>query len=254
MNRLLAIAALSLLAATASCKRLEKADKAPPAAAPAAAPEVTEALDARTLEGLGFKAAWGAPAPVRRLMPGASRNGAEVIYADGKLVSLGGDQFAFVSQGKLSDAAHIDAGALSIHYLKRTGTGFERLGAWPEFRVDGTFGAPPEWTLRTDLTPAPALLTEAGGVWQGYACSWSGLIELTPEKPVVRVESFPVAYDDSGAKMDERDARAMQATVLPGDKGRSFVVRYAGDRKAEVTYALFGDRYAPTTKPDLLTC
>ena len=46
----------------------------------------------------------------------------------------------------------------------------------------------------------------------------------------------------------------MKATITPGEKGRSFVVRYTGDRKADVTYALTGAKYVATTKPDLLTC
>lgn len=254
MTPLVPIAVLSLLAATAGCKRPENPPEATTVATPAAlAPKATGAPDAQTLEERAFRAAWGAPAPMRRTLAGASRAGAEMIYAGGQLIALGGDRYAFVSPGKLSDAAHVDSAALSIHYLKRTPAGFERTGAWPEFLADGTTGEPPTWTVRADLTSAPALLTEAGGVWQGYACTWSHLIELAPDGPVLRTETVPVGYDSSGAKGEE-GAEHMDGAVGPGEKDRNFVVRYTGDRRASVIYALSGGKYVPTTKPDLLTC
>jgi hypothetical protein len=256
MNRTLAAVVLSLLAVTAGCKRPEKGPEAPSAARPsgAAAPPTAAAPEAPPSEVLAFQAAWGAPPPVRRAMAGASRRGAEAIYTDGKLVPLGGDLYAFVSTGELSDAAHVDAGVLSIHYLRQTANGLERTGAWPEFLSDGSMGQPPTWVARTDLLPAPAILTTGGGVWQGYACTWSHLVELAPNGPVLRTGVVPMSYDNSGAAMDEKDAETMEGEVVPGVRGRSFVVRYAGDRKAEVTYDLAGATYVAATRPDLLTC
>lgn len=254
MTRLLSIAVLSLLAVMAGCKKPEKAPETPPAVPTAAeAPAITEALDPKTLERLAFQAAWGAPPPVTHASTHKDVGEVRITYGGGKLTALGGDRYAFISEGKGGEA-HVDAGALAIHYLKRTDTGFERIGAWPEFELGGTFGAPPQWTLRTDLTPAPALLTESGGTWQGYTCAWSDVIELTPEGPVARAEGIPVSYDDSGAAMDEKDAKAITGAVASGDKGRSFVVRYTGDRRTDVRYVLSGAKYVAATKPDLLTC
>ena len=254
MTRFPTIAVLSLLAATAGCKRPETPPKAPPVAPPSAsAPAIVAAPTPQMLEQQAFQAAWGAPPPVRRTMPDASRMGAAMIYGGGDLVPLGEDRYAFISPGKLSDASHVDSAALSIHYLKRTAAGFTRTGAWPEFLADGTTGEPPTWKVRADLTAAPAILTEAGGVWQGYACTWSHLIELAPEGPVLRTDLIPVDYDSSGAKGDE-GAEHMEGSIMAGQKGRSFVVRYTGDRRTTVTYSLSGAKYEPATKPDLLTC
>ena len=239
------ITVLCLLAATAGCKGPDTAS---------VAPAIAEVAQPQTMEERAFLAAWGAPPPVRQTIPDASRTGAEMIYAGGELVSLGDDRYAFVSPGKLSDAAHVDPAALSIHYLERTASGFTRTGAWPGFLADGTTGEPPTWTVRTDLTGAPALLTEAAGVWQGYACTWSHLIELTTDGPVLRTDVIPVGYDSSAAKVDSRDAERMEGVVHPDKEGRSFIVRYTGDRRMDVTYAWSGAKYEPTTKPDLLTC
>lgn len=251
MNRPALIAALSVLAVTAACQR-DQAEKATAELTGSPAPAV-EPLDPQQLEALAFRAAWNAPPPVERKATAPGLGETEITYAAAKLVPLGGDRYALVSDGKGGDA-HVDTGALAIHYLKRKATGFERTGAWPEFVYDGTFGSPPQWSVRTDLTAAPAILTTGGGTWQGYTCSWSSVIELADAGPVLRAETIPVHYDSGGAAFEEKDAKAMEATVAAGEKGRSFVVRYTGDRTANVTYALTGDKYVATSEPDLLTC
>lgn len=254
MNRFLLLAALSSLAATAACQPQNAEQETAPAPAPVVAPTVaTETLDPKTLEALAFRAAWDAPPPVRRKVTSPFIGPTEIIYATGKLVPLGGDHFALISDGKGGDA-HVDSGVLAIHYLTRTATGFTRTGAWPEFTYGGTFGAPPQWSVRTDLTAAPALLTSGGGTWQGYTCVSSDVIELAPDKPVMRADGIPTHYDSSGAAFDEKDAREMDGALAAAEKGRSFQVRYSGDRTATVTYTLSGDKYVATSKPDLLTC
>ena len=202
-------------------------------------------------EAAAFQAAWGSAAPVTYRAPDATPDDETMTYSKGTLAPLGGDRFALVSEGQGGDG-HVSAGALAIHYLNRTPAGFARVGAWPDIVTGGTFGGPPQWLIRTDLTPAPALVTEAGGTWQGYSCAWSVVVELTPQQPIVRAEGIPVGYDDSGAK--EEGAEDMEGALTPDIKGQSFSVRYSGDRTDVVRYALRGQRYEATTRPDLLTC
>ncbi|KAK0359464.1 hypothetical protein LTR94_031197, partial [Friedmanniomyces endolithicus] len=173
-------------------------------------------------------------------------------YKEGELVPLSGDRFAFISEGQGGDG-HVQAGALSIHYLQRAGDSFTRIGGWPGIVVSGTWGNPPQWRVRTDLTPGPALVSEAGGTWQGYTCTWANLIELTPERPVVRIDQIPISYSDGGAK-EEGESQTMQAVIIPGEKGRSLQVRYSGDVKGVVTYDKQGEVYKPAKSPELLTC
>lgn len=255
------ISLLAVLATIAACREPERSDTAPSApaatvATPAAPSEVSvPPLDLNTpgIEGQAFRAAWDAPWPLHRKvsLDGAVR---VLVYEEAGLVPLGGDRYALISSGALEDAGHVDAGALSIHYLKYTPAGFERTGAWPEFTWDGSFGNPPTWDARTDLTTDPAILTTGGGTWQGYSCQWSSLIELTPQAPISRTETIPTGYDSAGASEDPKAVQVMSATVLPDQKGRSFIVRYSGDRPASVTYGLQGERYVARTKPNLLTC
>ncbi len=259
MTRSVLVAVVALLTMTAGCRPQDTPETWKPGSqsastpVPVPSPVIVPAPQSADPESQAFQVAWGAPPPLRRAAPYTGRTNVEFLYEGGSLVPLGGDRYAFVSTGKRNFASHADTAALSIHYLRRTANGFERTGAWPEFLADGTTGEPPTWTVRSDLTPAPAILTEANGVWQGYACTWSRLIELAPEGPVLRTDLIPIGYDSSGAKGDA-GADRMDGVVHPGAKGRSFVVRYTGDRRTDVTYALTGAEYEPTRKPDLLTC
>lgn len=245
----LAVSALALLAACG-----QPAEQAETPATGDAAPPVPAASGPSAgapSEAAAFQAAWGSAPPVVYRAPDAKPDDEAMTYSKGTLVPLGGDRFALVSEGQGGDG-HVSAGALAIHYLTRTPTGFTRTGAWPNIVDGGTFGNPPQWLVRTDLTPAPTLVTESGGTWQGYSCSWSDVVELTPDRPILRTDGIPVAYDDSGAK--ETGAEDMEGALSPDIKGQSFSVRYTGDRTDIVRYALRGDRYEATTRPDLLTC
>ena len=249
-TRLPVATVISAFALLGACQKPAEQAEAP-AAPSAASPAASGTAAAAPSEAVAFQAAWGSAAPVTYRAPDAGPDEEVMTYSSGRLVPLGGDRFALVSEGQGGDG-HVSAGALAIHYLTRTPTGFTRTGAWPNIVDGGTFGAPPQWTVRTDLTPAPALVTTAGGTWQGYSCSSSDLIELTPDRPILRTTGIPVAYDDSGARED--GAEKMEGALAPDIKGQSFSVRYTGDRTATVRYALRGQRYEATTSPDLLTC
>lgn len=241
------LALLTSLVVLAACQRpaepAEPASSAPaaPAAVPAPEPDAAAA----------FRAAWGAAAPATWRAPEAGPDAEARRFTQGRLIPLGGDRFALVSEGQGGDG-HVSAGALAIHYLTRTAAGFTRAAGAPLIIEGGTFGAPPQWSLRTDLTPSPAVVTEAGGTWQGYSCSWSDVVELTPQGPVLRADAIPVGYSSGGADPDK--PQEVEGALTADVKGRSFAVRYSGDRTATVRYALAGDRYAPTTTPDLPSC
>ena len=250
-TRLSAPTAICVLALLAACQQPAEPAQAPvgPAVAPPAAGVVPDA--AAPTEAEAFQAAWGSPPPVTYRAADAAPDDEAMTYSKGTLVPMGGDRFALVSEGQGGDG-HVSAGALAIHYLTRSPAGLTRTGAWPNIVDGGTFGNPPQWSVRMDLTPSPAVVTEAGGTWQGYSCSWSDVIELTPDQPVVRADGIPVGYSSGGAREDAGEE--MDGALATDIKGQSFSVRYSGDRSATVRYALRGQRYEATTSPDLLTC
>jgi len=79
------------------------------------------------------------------------------------------------------------------------------------------------------------------------------VIELTPDKPVVRIDQIPTSYSDGGAR-EEGKTKSMEGVLIPGQKGKSIRVRYTGDVDATVVYAKVGESYDPVNLPDLLSC
>lgn len=256
MRHIRFLAACACFVLAASCDQGTK-PTTPVEAQPIEAPRVSvtpapvEPLSADQLTALAFRAAWGAPPPIERneTIDGQAEHR---TYRSGKLVPLDGDRFAFISKGQGGEG-HVSAGSLSIHYLKRTANGFERVGSWPAFLISGTWGSPPEWKIRTDLTPSPTLIAEGGGTWQGYTCSWAHVVELTPQRPVIRIDQIGISYSDGGAREDG-SSEGMEGVLLPGQKGKTMRVRYTGDVDATVTYAKVGEVYDPVNLPELPGC
>lgn len=253
----LAAASLAVLA-LAACQRPAE-DKAPetaappPVAAPAAALPAID-LDSPAQQALAFRAAWDRAPPVTAPAPEES-GGGDFTFAAGKLTPLGGDRYAFVSDGQGPDG-HVSPGAVAIHYLQRTPDGFRRLPADPLIVDGGTFGNPPDWTIQQGLLPGPALVASSGGTWQGYTCSGASVVELTPERPVLRAGYVRLYYSNGGAVEDESKAQEMEGRLLPGTPGRAFVVQYSGASTARVTWRLAADgTYRPADEPaDLPWC
>lgn len=238
-------------------------------AAPAPAPEAADApvpvaptedavavqpvnVDDVQTRAAAFRAAWGSAAPVS-FQPKGEDEFERQTYSKATLVPVATNQYALISEGHGGEA-HVSAGSLAIHYLKRTADGFERVGAWPAFVTTGTWGNPPRWSIRQDLTPSPTLIAEAGGTWQGYTCSWAHVIELTPERPITRIDQISTGYSDGGARVDGEKVTDVSGQILAGQKGRTLRVRYTGDHKALVTYAKVGDSYDPVDPPELPGC
>jgi hypothetical protein len=203
---------------------------------------------------LAFRAAWDRAPPAKAPAPEQS-GGGDFTFSAGKLIALGGDRYAFVSNGQGGDG-HVSPGAVAIHYLQRTPDGFRRGDATPLIVDGGTFGNPPEWTIQPGLLPAPALIATSGGVWQGYACSGASVVELTPERPVLRADYVRLNYSNGGAVMEGQNAEEMEGRLVPATPGRDFAVQYSGASTARVTWRLAADgTYKPANEPaDLPWC
>lgn len=256
----LAVVSLAVLALSACQRPAEeetKADAASPAAPAAAAPTAAlPAADANSPEQLSqaFRAAWDRAPPATSPAPEESGGGA-FTYASGELTPLGGDRYAFISKGA-GEEGHVSPGALAVHYLQRTPDGFRRVDAAPLIVVGGTFGKAPDWSVRPGLLPNPAIIAESGGTWQGYTCAGAAVIELTPERPVLRADYVRLYYTDDGAVEDPKQAETMEGRLVPGTPGRDFAVQYSGASRARVVWRLGADgTYRPADTPaDLPWC
>ena len=253
LTPVVALAGLLLVSCDRSPRTQAPADPAPAKvdATPGVVTPTAEALTPDQLTAVAFRTAWGGPPPIERSEGEADQTDTRT-YRSSKLIALEAGRYALISDGQ-GGGAHVNSGSLSIHYLQRTGEGFTRIGSWPRFLVSGTFGNPPQWTIRNDLTPSPTLVAEAGGTWGGYTCTWAHVIELTPDKPVMRIDLIPISYSDDGAR-EEGQTKRMEGVLMADQKGRSMRVRYTGDVEATVFYAKVGERYDPVNPPELLSC
>lgn len=233
----------------AGCERAgDRPPPAPVAPGPKTSAESTAApqLSPEQLAALAFRAAWGGAPPIEH----GEGEGGPQTFRSGRLTPVQGDVYALVSEGHGGDS-HAASGSLAVHYLRRTADGFERLGAWPALVSGGSWGNPPEWEVREDLTPGPAIVATGGGVWQGYACEWADVVELTPERPILRADNLHLGYSSEGALGDAGDR--YQGVIRAGRKGQTFLVDY--DRPdVTVTWARVGDAYDPVSPPDLPWC
>lgn len=169
--------------------------------------------------------------------------GVELQYSPSGLVEVAPDLLALVSTGVLPDGCHACGGALAIHYLRRNGNRFEVLGRWYDLGPGGSFGKAPEWKLRRDLFSNAAVETLVTDGAQGCDGSLGGLYELTVSGPVARAEDINLGVSNAG--MDEGFQKPVieySAEILPGEKGKSFVVRYTGSTRGDVTYGPIPDR------------
>lgn len=221
-----------------------------------------EAASAR-LHAQALRAAWGPSAnptiPTQpeqelsdtdRIDQDRSQQAGGQIIRNSRLVEVGQGRWALISEGVSADP-RISAGSLSIHYLRRTEGGFERLAAWPQIVTGGTRGLPPNWAVRQDLTPFAVIVAESGTTAQGRSCNRGELIELTPDRPVVRVNQLKMYFEDFGAPGGT--TASFSGRLVPDQVGHSFRIDYEGSQP-DVTYVLQGETYKPVDPPDLPWC
>lgn len=158
------------------------------------------------------------------------------------------DRWVLLSEGSGPDC-HACSGFLAVHYLDGEPGAFRVTGGRADAIPGSSFGAPPEWRMRTDLMAAPVIEAQGGGTSQGITCSTGTLTELAPQGPALRAKGIPLLYDDSGAIVDDRAPTSVKGAVTAeGQRGQSFIVRYDGSVKREIAYYRKRDLYAPATK------
>jgi hypothetical protein len=165
-----------------------------------------------------------------------------VRYAPGRLIWLPFGP-VLLSEGKVQDPAHASAGKIAIHYLRPAADRFEVVRAFPAGVATGSFGRVAQWSVSPRFSTWPVIVSEGGGTWQGYSCSWLTLTELRPGAPV-EVARVPLAYDDKGAKEDEADALSIEGKILNVVKNQSFDVVYSGSRAFSEHYVRGPGGYA----------
>jgi hypothetical protein len=209
--------------------------------------EAPQQADVRTLPppaqlAKAFEAAFGRPAPATLALPPGAEDGAETVaYTPGRLVETSYGP-VLISEGKVPDAAHVNAGRLAVHYLRPEGDHFAVVRAFPAAVAAGSFGQVGKWSVSPRFSDFPVIATQGGGMWQGYACSNLILTELRPDGPVELV-AIPLTYDDTGAKTDDSGV-AIQGKLINIVRNQSFDVVYSGARAFSEHYVRTPTGYA----------
>jgi len=182
-------------------------------------------------------------------------DGTNYLYVPLTQIPLPGGRVALISTGASACDGHACSGLNAIHYLQReAGTGrFKVDGEWLDVGAAGTFGNPATgWGWTDAIADAPVLYTDGGGVWQGYACSYAELTELTPEGPV-EIASIPSHYSNGGAV--DTGATDLTGRITAAQKGRSFTVTYTGSATFSERYVRAADgRYTVSGQSRVPTC
>lgn len=253
------LAGVAAVLTLSACQAEGAAEEIPAVSTGAAEDEVeTTELSEEEAAGLAFQAAWEAAAPVTASDPRASDEDDDLWpepvegsfeFREGQVFQLGTNLYALVSSGFVEGAGHSDAGALAIHYLRRAGDGFHRVDVDPMFVAGGSSGQAPTFTVRHDLTPAPALVIESGMTGQGDTCVVTDIIELTPSHPVQRAMDIPTAHETADNEGE------WTGELFPGRRGRDFEVQYSGASEARATWILTDiGTYRATGQPRLSGC
>lgn len=132
-------------------------------------------------------------------------------------------------------------GTLGIFYLREVeGAKFKVTRRWPDAATGSMMGNPPQWKIRSDIARGLVIEAKSGGVWQGYACDLTSLIELTPEGPSDLV-SFDLQYDSTGAVGD--GGESYDGAIVNVVPGRSFDVRFSGSKPVTQHFVRKGAKF-----------
>ena len=182
-------------------------------------------------------------------------DGGNYTYVPLALIPLPGGRTALVSTGASDCTGHACSGLNAVHYLERESgkAGYKVAGEWLDVGAAGTMGNPAtQWGWTDAIADAPVLYTEGGGVWQGYACAYASLTELTPSGPV-EIASIPIHYSNGGAV--EKGVKQFDGRITAAEKGRSFTVTYTGSRSFSERYQRGADgRYTLAGKSKVPGC
>lgn len=205
----------------------------------------------------------GTPAAFAVAFPDAQRN--EAVREVGKdtysfvplgFIPLTETLVALVSTGANECRGQACTGLNAVHYLAHDAGAprypYSLQGEWLGVGAAGVVGNP---ALRWGWTPAiadnPVLYTEAGGVWQGRACGYALLTELTPSGPV-DIARIPAFFSDAST---EGGDPGVEGVITTADKGRSFTVSYTGSARFNETYKRGADgQYRLDGKSRVTTC
>lgn len=182
-----------------------------------------------------FRTAFGVKGEVAKLSE------IDATYRPYRLVRLG-TAIVLLSKGEEISCQGCSAG-FAIHYLKAGDRGLKVVGAWPDLILPAGHRAAPKVEVRDDLFDGPAIVARRSWAGQGCGVESADVIELTPDRPIVRAEGVRTWHADMDFSTDAW-VHVLRGRIEPLARGRAFAVVYHGPRRLTVRYELGkGDAY-----------
>lgn len=210
--------------------------------------ETKKKVATTTLERM-FEAAFGVSPPLGRPAPAGGRESC-YRYEPAGTVRLAKTE-ALISEAFTEDC-HGCFGTLSIHYLRKVNNAFERVGGWIDVAAGNGWGRPPRWIVRRDLTRYPALEIRTEFSNNGYGCEWISLIELTPKRPIIRIQKTAAGYDTTGAVGHEKGQAI--TSVFRLDRNGDINLIFEGTSAGALKYSPYQDGYVASGQNPTATC
>lgn len=161
---------------------------------------------------------------------------------------------ALLTKREIKDGCHACTGDIGVYYLEQSGRAIVVKARYPEAVKGWGWGAAPEFSITDNFTRHPAIYSEGGGGGQGYFCSGSTLVELTPSGPV-ESDLINTGYSDSGAIVDnERPARVIEGKIARIQKGKSFDVVAKGSESFVEHYVFKEGKFVRTVAESKMQC
>ncbi len=218
-------------------------DEIPPPAAPAELP-----LDPKERLALASYAAIGTRGAQTKIV-----DGEEITTTPLRILELPFGP-VLLTKREIKDGCHACTGDIGAYYLEQTGREIVVKARYPEAVKGWGWGAAPKFSITDNFTRHPAIYSEGGGGGQGYFCSGSTLVELTPSGPV-ESDLINTGYSDSGAIVDnERPAREIEGKIVRIQKGKSFDVVAKGSEKFVEHYVFKNGKFVRTVTESKMQC
>jgi hypothetical protein len=179
-----------------------------------------------------FRAAFGKSDSVVLKKQGQLKE--NVKYTPGELINAPFGP-VLLSPGEVAGASHVNSGKLAIVYLKPSAKGFDVVKKFVPAAEIGSFGKIVDWSVSRSFGDLPIVSVNGAGNWQGYSCSTTTLIELTPDGPM-HLATLPMTYDNSGALGAGGRLMQINGRIENIQPGRTFDVVYFGSKDFKERY------------------
>jgi hypothetical protein len=179
------------------------------------------------------------------------------LQGDGLVPIKGG--FALLVRGAEEDC-HGCKGRLDIVYFDRTAHGWKARRRWTKVYEGGAWGGNFSLEPFRLAGAGPAIQLSSGFMQGGRSDSYVSIVELTPARPILRLDEAPAGYENSGAAETADQACAIESRMTPLQAGQGVAIHYTGSRShhvkvdALVRYFGKGDRWKAHPRPFDLDC